>query len=189
MTVAVGVGVETDAGVKMGRMLALGVDLLPGMADGLLGVAATGVGLMLAVGGSEVLALDWTRGKRMVNASLRFCWKPRPLSAAPELTSPYQQQACSSERSVSAPLAAAAPEPGRRRPGCQIIGRQEPWGAPLPSPTHLAGALLRRLIPLLAVPLLLATQLPQLPLLPAQAALVLRLQRAHAHLQLFPLLL
>lgn len=57
MTVAVGVGVGTGAGVIMGLMLALGVDLFPGMACGLLGVAASGVGFMLAVGGSEVLAL------------------------------------------------------------------------------------------------------------------------------------
>lgn len=57
MTVAVGVAVVTVAGVIIGRMLALGVDLFPGMAGGLLGVAATGVGFMLAVGGSEVLAL------------------------------------------------------------------------------------------------------------------------------------
>lgn len=57
MTVAVGVGVVTGAGVIIGRMLALGVDLLPAIGEGLLGVAATGVGLMLAVGGSDVLAL------------------------------------------------------------------------------------------------------------------------------------
>lgn len=55
MTVAV--GVVTGAGVTIGRMLALGVDLLPAIGEGLLGVAATGVGLMLAVGGSDVLAL------------------------------------------------------------------------------------------------------------------------------------
>lgn len=51
------VGVVTGAGVTIGRMLALGVDLLPAIGEGLLGVAATGVGLMLAVGGSDVLAL------------------------------------------------------------------------------------------------------------------------------------
>lgn len=55
MTVAV--GVVAGAGVTIGRMLALGVDLLPAIGEGLLGVAATGVGLMLAVGGSDVLAL------------------------------------------------------------------------------------------------------------------------------------
>jgi len=58
MTVAVGVGVGTGAGVIIGLMLALGVDLFPGMAGGLLGVAASGVGFILAVGGSEVLALS-----------------------------------------------------------------------------------------------------------------------------------
>lgn len=51
MTVAV--GVVTGAGVIIGRMLALGVDLLPAIGEGLLGVAATNVGLMLAVGGSD----------------------------------------------------------------------------------------------------------------------------------------
>lgn len=55
MTVAV--GVVTGAGVNIGRMLALGVDLLPVIGEGLLGVAATNVGLMLAVGGSDWLAL------------------------------------------------------------------------------------------------------------------------------------
>lgn len=54
---AVGVGVGTGAGVIIGLMLALGVDLFPGIAGGLLGVAASGVGFILAVGGSEVLAL------------------------------------------------------------------------------------------------------------------------------------
>lgn len=58
MTVAVGVGVGTVAGVIMGRMLARGVDLFPGLTGGLLWPwAPRGVGLMLAVGGSEVLAL------------------------------------------------------------------------------------------------------------------------------------
>lgn len=56
MTVAVGVGVGTVAGVIMGRMLALGVGLFPGFTGCLLPVV-TGVGLMLAVGGSDVLAL------------------------------------------------------------------------------------------------------------------------------------
>lgn len=55
MTVAV--GVVTGPGVIIGRMLALGVDLLPAIGEGLLGAAATGVGLMLAVGGSDALAL------------------------------------------------------------------------------------------------------------------------------------
>lgn len=57
ITVAVGVGVGTTAGVIIGFILALGVGLFPGMAGGLLGVATRGVGFMLAVGGSEVLAL------------------------------------------------------------------------------------------------------------------------------------
>lgn len=49
MTVAVGVGMVTGT---MGRMLALGVDLFPGMGEGLLGAPPdTVVGLMLAVGG------------------------------------------------------------------------------------------------------------------------------------------
>lgn len=48
MTVAVGVGTLTGT---MGRMLALGGDLLPGIGEGLLGSPPdTGVGLMLAVG-------------------------------------------------------------------------------------------------------------------------------------------
>lgn len=57
------VGVVTGAGVIIGRMLALGVDLLPAMGEGLLGALATGVGLMLAVGGSDVLALFTDRKK------------------------------------------------------------------------------------------------------------------------------
>lgn len=57
MTVAVGVGVGTVAGVIMGLMLARGVGLFPGLTGCLLPVATTGVGLMLAVGGSDVLAL------------------------------------------------------------------------------------------------------------------------------------
>lgn len=61
MTVAVGVGVGTGAGVIMGLMLALGVGLFPGLTGCLLAVATTGVGLMLAVGGSEVLALTEAR--------------------------------------------------------------------------------------------------------------------------------
>lgn len=58
MTVAVGVGVGTGAGVIIGLMLARGVGLLPGFTGCLLAVATTGVGLMLAVGGSEALALE-----------------------------------------------------------------------------------------------------------------------------------
>ena len=54
MTVAVGVGV---GGVIMGLMLARGVGLLPGLTGCFPDVATRGVGLMLAVGGSEVLAL------------------------------------------------------------------------------------------------------------------------------------
>lgn len=61
MTVAVGVGVGTVAGVIMGLMLALGVGLFPGLTGCLLAVATTGVGLMLAVGGSELLALKETK--------------------------------------------------------------------------------------------------------------------------------
>lgn len=57
ITVAVGVGVGTVAGVIMGLMLARGVGLFPGLTGCLLAEATTGVGLMLAVGGSEVLAL------------------------------------------------------------------------------------------------------------------------------------
>lgn len=62
ITVAVGVvvGLVTVAGVTIGRILARGVDLFPGIAAAvtLLGVDTTGVGLMFAVGGSEVLALE-----------------------------------------------------------------------------------------------------------------------------------
>lgn len=58
MTVAVGVGVATGAGVIIGLMLARGVGLFPGLTGCLLAVATTGVGLMLAVGGSDVLALN-----------------------------------------------------------------------------------------------------------------------------------
>lgn len=60
ITVAVGVGVGTVAGVIIGLMLALGVGLFPGLTGCLLAVVTTGVGLMLAVGGSEVLALTKT---------------------------------------------------------------------------------------------------------------------------------
>lgn len=66
MTVAVGVGVGTVAGVIMGLMLALGVGLFPGLTGCLLAVA-TGVGLMLAVGGSDVLALHAPPKKRSEN--------------------------------------------------------------------------------------------------------------------------
>ena len=63
MTVAVGVGMETVAGVTMGRMLARGVDLLPEVGLGLLlGDVVLGVGLMLAVGGSDVLELTAENG-------------------------------------------------------------------------------------------------------------------------------
>ena len=61
ITVAVGVvvGFVTVAGVTIGRILALGVDLFPAIAAAvtLLGVDTTGVGLILAVGGSDMLAL------------------------------------------------------------------------------------------------------------------------------------
>lgn len=69
ITVAVGVGVGTVAGVIIGLMLARGVGLLPGLTGCLLAVATTGVGLMLAVGGSDVLALnrdkDYDRTKKI----------------------------------------------------------------------------------------------------------------------------
>lgn len=67
MTVAVGVGVGTVAGVIMGLMLALGVGLFPGLTGCLLAVATTGVGLMLAVGGSELLALKETNKDRCLS--------------------------------------------------------------------------------------------------------------------------
>lgn len=58
ITVAVGVGMVRVAGVTMGRMLARGVDLLPGEGLGLLlGDGVLGVGRMLAVGGSDRLEL------------------------------------------------------------------------------------------------------------------------------------
>ena len=66
MTVAVGVGVGTVAGVIMGLMLARGVGLFPGMAGCLPDVATRGVGLMLAVGGSEVLALENHKGRGLL---------------------------------------------------------------------------------------------------------------------------
>lgn len=72
ITVAVGVvvGLVTVAGVTIGRMLALGVDLFPAIAAAvtLLGVDTTGVGLMFAVGGSEVLAL---KNRRLVSSWYR----------------------------------------------------------------------------------------------------------------------
>ncbi len=58
ITVAVGVRMGTVAGVTIGRMLARGVDLLPGEGLGLLlGDGVLGVGRMLAVGGSDRLEL------------------------------------------------------------------------------------------------------------------------------------
>jgi len=71
---------------------------------------------------------------------------------------------------------------------CRCPGiRSRRWGR-----AHLAGARLLGLVPLLLLPLLpllLAPQLAQLPLLAAQASLVLGLQGPDAHLQLLPLLL
>lgn len=69
MTVAVGVGVGTVAGVIIGLMLARGVGLFPGLTGCLLAVATTGVGLMLAVGGSDVLALNRDKDQDMSNDS------------------------------------------------------------------------------------------------------------------------
>lgn len=60
---------------------------------------------------------------------------------------------------------------------------------PLSPPSHLAEALFRRLVPLLPVSLLLLPQVPQLPLLATQTALVLGLQSTDPDLQLLPLLL
>lgn len=59
MAVGVVVGLVTVAGVTIGRILARGVDLFPAIAAAvtLLGVDTTGVGLIFAVGGSEVLAI------------------------------------------------------------------------------------------------------------------------------------
>lgn len=68
MTVAVGVGVGTVAGVIIGRMLARGVGLFPGLTGCLLAVA-TGVGLMFAVGGSDVLALNRDKDQDTTNES------------------------------------------------------------------------------------------------------------------------
>lgn len=67
MAVGVVVGLVTVAGVTIGRILALGVDLFPAIAAAvtLLGVDTTGVGLIFAVGGSEVLALK----KRVLDSS------------------------------------------------------------------------------------------------------------------------
>lgn len=66
ITVAVGVGVGTVAGVIIGLMLARGVGLLPGLTGCLLAVATTGVGLMLAVGGSDVLALNGDKDQDVI---------------------------------------------------------------------------------------------------------------------------
>lgn len=81
ITVAVGVvvGVVTVAGVTMGRMLARGVDLFPAMAAAvtLLGVDTTGVGLMLAVGGSDVLVLGRDKNGLQSHRTCRSgctCW-------------------------------------------------------------------------------------------------------------------
>lgn len=74
-------GLVTVAGVTIGRMLALGVDLFPAIAVAvtLLGVDTTGVGLMFAVGGSEVLAL---KNRRLVSSWYRkqILKKPNILS-------------------------------------------------------------------------------------------------------------
>lgn len=69
MAVGVVVGLVTVAGVTIGRMLALGVGLFPGMAAAvtLLGADTTGVGLMLAVGGSEALALEIIQNGMLVD--------------------------------------------------------------------------------------------------------------------------
>lgn len=71
ITVAVGVvvGFVTVAGVTIGRILALGVDLFPAIAAAvtLLGVETTGVGLILAVGGSDVLALNGKKNTRIMS--------------------------------------------------------------------------------------------------------------------------
>lgn len=80
-------GLVTVAGVTIGRMLALGVDLFPAIAAAvtLLGVDTTGVGLMFAVGGSEVLALknrrlvsSWHR-KRILNITNKYILIARKL--------------------------------------------------------------------------------------------------------------
>lgn len=71
MTVAVGVGVGTLAGVTIGLMLARGVDLLPGEGLGLLlGDGVLGVGRMFAVGGSERLELRDKDGSQSTHTSL-----------------------------------------------------------------------------------------------------------------------
>lgn len=68
---AVGVGIETGAGVTMGLMLARGVALLPAEGLGLLlGDGVLGVGRMLAVGGSDRLEL--TKKKRRAKKELRL---------------------------------------------------------------------------------------------------------------------
>lgn len=78
MTVAVGVGMGTVAGVIMGRMLARGVALLPGEGLGLLlGDGVLGVGRMFAVGGSDRLELlDKNSSKltRHTECSLPVCF-------------------------------------------------------------------------------------------------------------------
>lgn len=66
---AVGVGVAAGAGVIIGLMLARGVGLFPGLTGCLLAVATTGVGLMLAVGGSDVLALNQNKRQNTTDDS------------------------------------------------------------------------------------------------------------------------
>lgn len=63
----------TVAGVTIGRMLARGVDLLPGEGLGLLlGDGVLGVGRMLAVGGSDMLELTKKPLKKCYYRFLNF---------------------------------------------------------------------------------------------------------------------
>lgn len=83
ITVAVGVvvGFVTVAGVTIGRILALGVDLFPAIAAAvtLLGVDTTGVGLILAVGGSEVLALTERKNAKINEITITILYKVQML--------------------------------------------------------------------------------------------------------------
>lgn len=83
ITVAVGVvvGFVTVAGVTIGRILALGVDLFPAIAAAvtLLGVDTTGVGLILAVGGSEVLALTEGKNAKINEITITIPYKVQML--------------------------------------------------------------------------------------------------------------
>lgn len=194
MTVAVGVGVLMGAGVIMGRMLALGVALLPGMDEGLPAAPVTGVGLMLAVGGSLVLEL-----KHKVK------FRPTPDESAPDLILSSVPSSVGGRSGFQADLS----DVRRSRRLLRLCYRMKQefekhiQTAPLLPPLHppgikprtrrfslyLGAPRLGGLVSLFSVSLLLLPQLPQLALLPAHSSLELRLERRHPDLKFVPLLL